>query len=137
MKRLAGIGLVVVLIGSPIIQGCSISYDANTTCSKQAEAANDEETVRRTLQKDAATGPTIAPELVDGVVEMLVNDPEAQKTEYTLCMGDRGALCFIDGGELFADEQIADLLKERGWSSPTKWDCYWPETNKVATNPFK
>jgi hypothetical protein len=81
-------------------------------------------------------------ELVDSAVEFLANDPDAKSMEWGLCMLDAGALCYTDMSVLDdpdgnLDKAFRAQLIERGWSEPTKGDCFFEKTGSVVVNPFK
>ncbi len=83
------------------------------------------------------SGSTLAPDLVNGAVEMLMRDSvEYQKMDFANCLIDLGAVCFVDGAGVIDDSVMVAALQERGWVNPTKWDCFSPKTGKVIENPF-
>jgi hypothetical protein len=127
------IGVISMLL---LVGGCSITTDAVTSCKAQAESAIDPAVVKKVFEKPSASGSTLAPDLVEVAVQGFLEDPDIQKQEFMLCMIDAQAICFIDGAGLMSEEEIQMRLGERGWSNPTKWDCFWPKTKTVVENPF-
>ena len=76
------------------------------------------------------------PDLLDEAVQGYLEDPDVQKRQFMGCMMDAQAVCFIEGAGIMPDEEIQLKLVERGWSNPTKWDCFWPKTKTVVENPY-
>ncbi len=107
-----------------------------TSCKAQAESSIDPAVIKKVFEKPSASGSTMAPDLVEMAVQRYLEDPDVQKQEFILCMMDAQALCFFDGAEVISDEEIQLKLGERGWSNPTKWDCFWPKTKTVVENPY-
>ena len=127
----AGVISMLLLVG-----GCSKTADAFTSCKAQAELSIDPAAVRKAFEKPSSSGSTLAPDLLDEAVQGYLEDPDVQKRQFMGCMMDAQAVCFIEGAGIMPDEEIQLKLVERGWSNPTKWDCFWPKTKTVVENPY-
>jgi hypothetical protein len=136
-SQLSGAGVVIGVVSMLLlVGGCSITTDAVASCKAQAESSIDPAVVRKVFEKPSASGSTLAPDLIEVAVQGFLEDPDIQKQEFLLCMIDAQALCFFDGAGIMSDEDIQLKLVERGWSNPTKWDCFWPKTKTVVENPY-
>ena len=127
-------GLILALF--QFSRSCSVAVSPVTSCKAQAESSIDPAVIRKVFEKQSESGSTLAPDLVEMAVQRFLEDPDVQKQEFILCMMDAQALCFFDGAGIMPDEEIQLKLVERGWSNPTKWDCFWPKTKTVVENPY-
>ena len=71
----------------------------------------------------------------ESFAQRMFDDPDAPRVDFANCLIDEGALCYLKFDEVPIDYK--PLLVERGWANPTVWDCYWPKSKMVTTNPFK
>jgi hypothetical protein len=137
LKKFLGLSSVGLLLMFLLVQGCSVSRDPVAVCKERAASLRDPDAVRKSLETPGKSGSTIPADWIDKMIEITISDSEAPRLEFTSCMTDFEAMCYVDASALIPDDQMVELLKEREWESPTKWDCFWPKTKTVVANPFK
>jgi len=137
------IATVSILFGSLFpFHGCtaSMSISVLDRCEAQAEQADDPKVLRKIFERESS-GSTMSREMVESAVKFLASDPDAKLMEWILCMGDAGALCYMDTskveGAAFMDEVFLENAVARGWAEPTLNDCFFEKTGAIVANPFK
>jgi hypothetical protein len=123
-----GVASLFLIASSTIFISCSVKVDAISKCKTQADPSY--ESILKSVTEKMSTDWESE---YENIARKLFNDPQRRKLDFSSCLIDEGALCYI---EIDLGVDIKQLLIERGWDSPTPWDCYWPNSEMVTTNPF-
>ena len=123
-----GVASLFLIASSAILISCSIRVDAISKCKSLADPSY--ESILKSVKEEVSA--EWASEY-ENFAKKIFNDPERRRLDFSSCLIDEGALCYID---IDLGVDIKQLLVERGWDNPTPWDCYWPNSKLVTTNPF-
>ena len=121
---------VLLFIGSIAVASCTLEVDVVSRCTSLAKP-NYESSLKMT--REAFPGWDESDQ--ESFAQRMFDDPDAPRVDFAKCLIDEGALCYLKFDEVPIDYK--PLLVERGWANPTVWDCYWPKSKMVTTNPFK
>ncbi len=119
---------------------CSTQLGPTAQCKIQAETRPSDKEIREQVEEVFSNSDKNS-ELLESAVQAMremTETPDYAKTEWISCMTDIGAFCYFPSSDdlPIPNSAIERLLIERGWQTPTAWDCYSPKTKLTIQNPF-
>lgn len=120
--------LISLFSSAMILTSCSFSVDVIAKCKSQADPSY--ESILKMVKEEM---PAEWESQYENIAKKLFEDPDRRRLDFSICLTDEGALCYVQSDEL---TDIKPLLIQRGWTNPTPWDCYWPKSKMTTANPF-